>query len=79
MKESDVIISIESLFRQRPSYEWIQALEDTVLYGITFNQLQQIYRTFPEFNFVGRVVLERYYQLWAQQLYALRMNGNRKV
>ena len=73
MKEGDVIVSIESFFQQLPSYEWIQALEDTTLYGITFNELQHIYRAYPEFNFVGRVVLEKYYQLWAQQLYALRM------
>lgn len=73
MKEGDVIVSIESFFQQLPSYEWIQALENTVVYGITFNELQHIYRTYPEFNFVGRVVLEKYYQLWAQQLYALRM------
>ena len=73
MKEGDVILSIESFFRQQPSYESIQALEDTTVFYIEYNELQHIYRTFPEFNFVGRVVLENYYILWAQQLYALRM------
>ncbi len=73
MKEGDVIISIESFFRQLPSYESIQALEDTTLFYIDYNELQHIYRHYPEFNFVGRVVLENYYILWAQQLYALRI------
>ena len=73
MKEGDVILSIESFFQQRPSYESIQAVEDCTVFFIEYNELQYIYRTYPEFNFVGRVLLEGYYQLWAQQLYALRM------
>ncbi|MGN6402601.1 MAG: Crp/Fnr family transcriptional regulator [Flavisolibacter sp.] len=73
MKEGDVIVSIESFFQQQESYESIQALEDTVLYYITYDELKHIYQTFPEFNFIGRVLIEKYYTLWAQQLYALRM------
>lgn len=73
MKEGDVIISIESFYQQRESYEWIQALEDCVLYYISFEELNAVYRSFPEFNFIGRVLTEKYYTLWAQQLYALRM------
>jgi CRP-like cAMP-binding protein len=74
MKEGDVIVSIESFFQQKESYESIQALEDCTLYYIDYSQLQSIYREFPEFNFIGRVLTEKYYTLWAQQLYALRMN-----
>jgi len=73
MKEGDVIISIESFYHQTESYESIQALEDTVLYYISHEELNHIYKTFPEFNFIGRVLTEKYYTLWAQQLYALRM------
>lgn len=73
MKEGDVIISIESFFQQKESYESIQALEDCTLFYIDYNELQFIYRNFPEFNFIGRVLTEKYYILWAQQLYALRM------
>lgn len=73
MREGDVMISIESFFLQKESYESIQALEDAVLYYISYDVLQHIYRSFPEFNFIGRVLTEKYYTLWAQQLYALRM------
>jgi CRP-like cAMP-binding protein len=73
MKEGDVIISIESFFQQKESYESIQALEDCILYYIEYKELQSLYREFPEFNFTGRVLTEKYYTLWAQQLYALRM------
>ncbi|MEO6729819.1 MAG: Crp/Fnr family transcriptional regulator [Ferruginibacter sp.] len=73
MKEGDIIISIESFFQQKESYESIQALEDCTLHYIEYAELNYIYQTFSEFNFIGRVLTEKYYQLWAAQLYALRM------
>lgn len=38
-----------------------------------YNELQHLYRHFPEFNFIGRVLLEKYYILSEQRLYSLRM------
>ena len=73
MKEGDVIISVESFFRQATSNESIQALDDCTLYYITYEELQHIYQTFHEFNFIGRVLTERYYTLSEQRLYAIRM------
>ena len=73
MKDGDVIVSVESFFTQRPSYEMIQALEDCTLYYINYNELQYIYRNFTEFNFIGRVLTEKYYSLSEQRLFSLRM------
>ena len=73
MKEGDVIVSVKSFFKQTASEECIQALDDCLIYYITYSELQFIYRNFPEFNFVGRVLTERYYTLSEQRLYALRM------
>jgi len=73
MKEGDVIVSVESFFDQKESYESIQALEDCVLYYISFQQLDHIYRNFPEFNYVGRELVQKYYKLSEQRLYSLRM------
>jgi CRP-like cAMP-binding protein len=73
MREGDVIVSIESFLKQQESYESIQVLEDCSLYSIGYNDLQFIYKNFPEFNFTGRVLLEKYFIQWTQQLYGLRM------
>ncbi|MEO7488857.1 MAG: cyclic nucleotide-binding domain-containing protein [Ferruginibacter sp.] len=73
MKEGDMVISIESFYQQKPSYESIQAVEDTVVYSIGHSQIMFMYHNFSESNMLGRVLTEKYYQLWAQQLYALRM------
>jgi CRP-like cAMP-binding protein len=60
MKENDVIFSVESFLNQTPSYENIQTLEDSVLYYIEYTELQYLYNQCPEFNFIGRVVTEKY-------------------
>ena len=78
MKEGDVIVSVESFFSQKRSYESIQALEDCLVYYITYEELQFAYGRFPEFNFIGRVLLEKYYMLSEQRLYSLRMQRSQE-
>lgn len=73
MKEGDVVFSIESFYTQTPSYESIQALEDTFIFYIDYEELQYIYKEFPEFNFIGRELTIYYHKLWGQQLYSIRM------
>lgn len=73
MKEGDVIASVESFFNQSESYESIQALEDSVLHFISHSDLQHLYEHFPEFNYVGRELVQHYYKLSEQRLYSLRM------
>jgi CRP-like cAMP-binding protein len=73
MKEGDIIISVDSFFRQKPSYESIQVLEDCTLISLGYEELQYCYKTFYELNYIGRVLTERYYALSEQRLYSLRM------
>jgi len=73
MKEGDFMISVESFFNQKESYESIQALEDCEVYSASYNDVQNLYNKFPEYNFVGRVLTEKYYVLSEQRLYSLRM------
>lgn len=73
MKEGDLIISVESFFRQKPSYEIIKVLEDCTLIGIQYDELQDMYKKFPEMNFIARVLTEKYYTLSEQRLYSIRM------
>lgn len=73
MKEDDIIISVESFFSQKQSMENIELLEDSTLISLPFNTLQVLYSKYLEFNFVGRVLTERYYMLSEERLYGLRM------
>ena len=77
MQEGDVIVSVISFFNQVPSAENIQTLEDSVLHYIDYKELQFLYNNFPEFNYVGRILTEKYYQLSEQRLYSIRMQRAR--
>ncbi|GAC1424578.1 MAG: Crp/Fnr family transcriptional regulator [Flavisolibacter sp.] len=78
MKEGDVIVSVESFFSQKESYESIQALEDCILYYIGYEELQLIYQKYPEFNFIGRRMIEKYYTLSEQRLFSIRMQRSQE-
>jgi CRP-like cAMP-binding protein len=73
MKEGDVIVSVESFFDQTVSNENIQALEDSILHYISYRDLQYAYREYPEFNFIGRILTEKYYKMSEKRIYSLRM------
>ena len=73
MKENDVIVSIESFFLRSVSYESIQALEACTLFYISYEDLYHIYRTYPEFNWTGRELMQNYYIFWTKQLFGMRM------
>jgi CRP-like cAMP-binding protein len=61
LKEGDIFISVRSFFEQKPSYEDILALEDCVVFGITYQELEEICREFPEFCWHRIRITENYY------------------
>lgn len=61
MREGDIIVSVYSFFSRKPSFENIEVLEDCILQSINWDQLQDIYRRYPEFNQTGRLITEQYY------------------
>ena len=73
MKEGDFVISILSFFSRQPSYEYIQTLTPCAVWTLGHQQLQDLYSRFPEFNFIGRTLTEKYYVLSEQRALHLRM------
>ncbi|MBS1664720.1 MAG: Crp/Fnr family transcriptional regulator [Bacteroidetes bacterium] len=73
LKEGDIVVSVQSFYHQKPSIENIQAVEEAVVFYISYDELEELYREFPEFNFIGRVLTIKYLIFWNMQLYNLRM------
>ncbi|MDO6431540.1 Crp/Fnr family transcriptional regulator [Flavitalea sp. BT771] len=71
--ELEVVVSIDSFYDQTQSKDYIQALEDTELFYITYEDLKYLYKTFVEFNVVGRVLTNKYLRIWHRQARNLRM------
>lgn len=74
-KEGDICISAESFFTQQYGQENIQAIENCIVQYISYEQLQRIFREFPEFNFIGRILLEKCYLLLVQRFTAMWMQS----
>jgi CRP/FNR family transcriptional regulator, anaerobic regulatory protein len=59
--EGQLVTSAYSLISEKPSFENIIALEDSVMYSILRKDLYELYNKFPEMNIVGRELIELYF------------------
>ena len=56
--DNDIITEIFSFIKQTPSQEYIQSLEDTTIYYITFNDLEMVYKKIPDFHIFIKLTYE---------------------
>lgn len=57
-KEKEVLIPINSFFKQVPSQGFIEVLEKSTLLTISHKNVQQLSETYPEFNQMLRSIVE---------------------
>jgi CRP-like cAMP-binding protein len=76
--ENEIVVSIDSFYDQKKSEDYIQALEDSELFYISFQEFQYLYRTYVEFNVVGRVLTNKYLRIWHRQARNIRMLNARE-
>ncbi len=77
--ENQFVTSMYSFISQKPSYESIQALEKCLLYEITYDNLQMLYKQIPTFEKLGRILTEQYYiQLEERTLSLQYLSANEK-
>ena len=72
MYTGHIVISPGSFFTQTPATESIEALSECTLAKLSFIDLQDIYKKFPEFNYHTRLITEQYFYKQEQRLYMLR-------
>jgi CRP/FNR family transcriptional regulator, anaerobic regulatory protein len=73
--EGQIFTSAYSLISQRPSFENIAALEDSILYCILRKDLYELYDTFPEMNIVGRELIELYFLELEERLNSMQFQN----
>jgi len=73
--ENDIVASMYSFTTQKPSYENIEIIEDSVLHSIYFDNLQQLYNMYPEFNLIGRLLIEKYFVELEERIFSLQMKS----
>jgi CRP-like cAMP-binding protein len=78
LREPNVVVAVNSYYKQRPSFEIIQAMVDTEVFYISYQELEDIYIRYPEFERVGRLLTIEYLIFWSMQLFNLRMHDQRE-
>ena len=66
------ITSVYSYYSRKPGNEIIVALEDTTLASMHYDHMQLLYKTYPAFNVIGRVITEQYLYMLEIEVYNLR-------
>ena len=59
--ENEFSTSLSSFLSGDPSFEGIEAVEDCELFSISYEYLNELYLGFPEFERVGRLLIEQFY------------------
>lgn len=72
IEEKYLFTAAQSFYSRRPGYEYIESIEPTTLARIHHDHLQQLYTTYPELNFVARVITENYLVKSQERMYLLR-------
>lgn len=72
LQEQHLIVSVNSFYNRQPGYEFIETLEETVVARIHYDALQELYKKHLEFNYIVRVLTERYTMLSEERLFLLR-------
>ena len=57
----NIVTAHTSFTLQRPSMQYIQAITDSELLVLTHQSMEQLYRDFPRWERLGRLITERVY------------------
>lgn len=61
VSEGDILTSLSAFIKQERGRENIEVLENSILYSVTYEEWEDIFRQYPEFNLFGRLLMQRYY------------------
>jgi len=73
--EGELLVSFASFISGQPSRETIELLEDSILFAIHYDELQNLYADFPIMERTGRMIAEHYYNSLAAKNYRLKFNN----
>ena len=76
--ENEMAAAINSFIKQVATRENIQAVENTELLAISFDDLNKTYLKYPSFNIVGRKIAELHYTYSENRAYITRLHDAEK-
>lgn len=61
LMENNLVVSPDSFFDRTSSLDYIQAMKKTMVVGLSYKDLQQLYDEFHSFERIGHLLTRRYY------------------
>ena len=77
-KENEIVVGVRSFLKQAPAFMSIRAIENSKVLMLSYKDLMMLYTKYPEFNLVGRQLLEEALINMAEISPFLRMNSARE-
>lgn len=77
-REGELLVSFASFISKQPSLETIELLEDSILYAIHYDDLQELYRQFPRMEHIGRLIAEYHYNALVLKNYRLKFSNSKE-
>jgi CRP/FNR family transcriptional regulator, anaerobic regulatory protein len=76
--ENSFITAFDSFFQRKPSRYYIELLEDSTVYSMTYDDLESAFENFPEIERVGRLILIQILEQTLDKNAALQFNNARQ-
>jgi CRP/FNR family transcriptional regulator, anaerobic regulatory protein len=76
--ENSFITAFDSFFQRKPSRYFIELIEDSVVYSMTYADLENSFENFPEIERVGRLILIQILEQTLDKNAALQFNNARQ-
>lgn len=70
--DNQIITSYASFLTQNPSHEYLETIEDSVLYSITYSNLLAVYKKFPTFETISKIIAEQNYLCMIERTFYLQ-------
>ena len=77
LSEGKPCLSVYSFISQQASQESIEVLEDSTIWSVSYDQLQDLYKNCPELKLVGRLLIEDYYMLLEDHIRSLKHKSSK--
>jgi CRP/FNR family transcriptional regulator, anaerobic regulatory protein len=66
---NEVITALPSFTQRIPSHDNFETLENSIMLKISYDEIQTFYNKYHRVERIGRLIVERYFAIMAEQLY----------
>jgi CRP-like cAMP-binding protein len=72
MQSGNMVYPSYSFITQKPSYEYVEVLQDCKLQSLSWQQVNSYFADFKEANHLGRIITQKHYLMSEQTAFLLR-------